>query len=285
MSPELEAARPATPDLTAPTGARVARLAAPVRLFLREYLGSGASQYAGMLAFSLFVAMVPLTVGVLTLWGSLSRSPSRFSVAKELVVSMFPTVTQGPVRQAVLDAGEHASAVALLSLAALLWFSTGVFSTTGFALNRIYDLPDRTMVQQRLRGLWLAPALFGAAYLAVGIDLAVRRWSVPGLVGTVAIWLTLTWLVGFLYRMAPSRTLPRANRWPGAGLAALVIVGLAYAFPAYAQLAGSMSSGSRFFTAVFGLVAWVYLIAQALLLGAVLNRCVVDVRGDPTIQR
>ena len=72
--------------------------------------------------------------------------------------------------------------------------------------------------------------------------------------------------------MAPSRRLRRLDLLPGAALAAAFIVGLAYVFPAYAQLTGGLNSGSGFFASVFGLVAWLYFVAQALLLGAILNR-------------
>jgi len=249
-----------------------------VRRFLREYLESGASQYAGMLGFSLFVAMLPLTLGVLDFWGLWVRSPRRFAAVSELLVGMFPAGTQGPVRQVVLQANEHAGTVVALSLVSLVWFSTGVFSTTGFALNRIYDVPNRPMLQQRLRGLWLPPALIGAAYLAVGVNLATRLSWVPGILGPLAIWFALAWVIGFVYRLAPSRMLTRAELLPGAGLAALFIVGLAYAFPLYTQLTGQLSSGSRFFTIVFGLVAWVYCIAQAVLIGAVFNRMRIAAR-------
>jgi uncharacterized BrkB/YihY/UPF0761 family membrane protein len=251
-----------------------------VRRFLGEYIDSGASQYAGMLAFSLFVAMLPLTLGVLDFWGLVARTPRRFATAGQVLVEMFPVATQGPVRQIVQQAGEHEGAVVALSVVSLVWFSTGVFSTVGFALNRIHGEPNRPMLQQRLRGLWLPPALIGAAYVAVGVNIAVKLSRVPGVLGPLAIWIALTWLIGFLYRYAPSRTLTRAELLPGAGLAALVIVGLGYAFPLYTQLTGLLSSGSRFFTIVFGLVAWVYCIAHAVLIGAVFNRTRMLARQD-----
>jgi uncharacterized BrkB/YihY/UPF0761 family membrane protein len=243
-----------------------------VKRFLGEYLDSGATQYAGMLAFSLFVAMLPLTLGVLDFWGLIARTPRRFATAGQVLVGMFPAATQGPVRQVVQQAGEHEGAVVALSVVSLIWFSTGVFSNIGFALNRISGQPNRPMLEQRLLGLWLPPALIGAAYLAVGVNIAVRLSRVPSVLGPVAIWFALAWLIGFLYRHAPSRRLARAETLPGAALAALVIVGLGYAFPLYTQLTGLLSSGSRFFTIVFGLVAWVYCIAHALLIGAVFNR-------------
>src|SRR5215472_10649708 len=251
-----------------------------VRRFLGEYLDSGAFQYAGMLAFSLFVAMLPLTLGVLDFWGLVARTPRRFATVGQVMVGMFPAATQGPVRQVVQQAGEHEGAVVALSVVSLVWFSTGVFSTMGFALNRVYGEPNRPMLQQRLRGLWLPPALIGAAYVAVGVNIAVRLSRVPGVLDPLAIWFAVAFLIGFLYRYAPSKLLTRADVLPGAGLAALGIVGLGYGFPLYTQLTGQLSSGSRFFTIVFGLVAWVYCIAHAVLIGAVVNRTRMLARQD-----
>jgi uncharacterized BrkB/YihY/UPF0761 family membrane protein len=113
----------------------------------------------------------------------------------------------------------------------------------------------------------------------VGVNLAVKRWSVPGVLGPVAILVALTWLIGFLYRLAPSPMLDRADLWPGASLAAVAIVVLAYAFPLYAELTDHFSGETRFFTIVFGLVAWIYCMSHAVLVGAVFNRTRIDARN------
>ena len=258
----------------------------PVRRFLHEYLDCGVSQYAGMLAFSLFVGLLPLVLGVLTVWGILANAFGRhrnLQVAAQILVEMVPADAQGAVRHVVLGAGEQLGAIALVSVLGLLWFSTGIFSATGFALNRIHGLPNRPFLAQRLRGLWLPVALFVAAYVAVAVNLGVRLWSLPAFIGPIAIWVGLTYVIGFLYRLAPSRELRRADVLPGACLAAAIIVGLGYAFPVYAWLTGHLSSGSRFFAAVFGLVAWVYFIAQGVLIGAVVNRMRMVSPGEPPL--
>jgi membrane protein len=243
-----------------------------MKRLVREYLDTGATQYAGMLAFSLLVALVPLMLGVVTLWGLLARSPQRFAVAREMLVEIVPVDVQNAVRHVLLGAEGQIDAVALVTMLAMLWFSTGVFSTIGFALNRIFGMPDRPVIQQRLRGLWLAPALFGAAYLAVAVNIAVSRWSVPTLLGLIAVWGAVAWIVTFLYRLAPSQMLSRSEIWAGAVLAAFIIVGLTYVFPLYVNLTSHFSSGTRFFAAVFGLVGWLYFVAHAVLFGAVVNR-------------
>jgi uncharacterized BrkB/YihY/UPF0761 family membrane protein len=234
-----------------------------------------------MLAFSLFVALLPLMLGVVTLWGLAAQSPQRFTRAREVLSEVIPAGGQGAVRQVLLGAEGHSATVALMSLLVLLWFCTGVFSTIGFALNRVFGQADRTVVPQRLRGLWLAPALVGAAYLAVRVNIGVRVWSLPGVLGLLAVWVALTGIVGFLYRFAPSRVLPLSDLWPGAVLAAVTIVGLAYLFPLYVALTSRFGGGTGFFTEVFGLVGWVYCVAHAMLFGAVVNRTRLDARAGP----
>lgn len=84
-----------------------------VKRFVYEYLDVGASQYAGMLAFSLFVALLPLLLGILTVWGFLARRPSRFLLVKEMVIQIFPGETQHALSGVILGAGEHAGALTL----------------------------------------------------------------------------------------------------------------------------------------------------------------------------
>ncbi len=56
------------------------------------------------------------------------------------------------------------------------------------------------------------------------------------MLGLLAIWVALTWLIGFIYRFAPSLKLPRTVIAPGAALAAAGIVGVSYNFPIYEDL-------------------------------------------------
>jgi uncharacterized BrkB/YihY/UPF0761 family membrane protein len=245
------------------------------------YLESGASQLAGMLAFSLFVALVPLSVGLLTVFGFLADTRGGHEgspVVQRLLVSLFPTVAQGSIRQALVDSTQHAGTIAMLSVVGLVWFSTGAFSTIGFALNRIYGMPDRSVLAQRARGLWVPVAFFGLAYTALGINLVISLWSLPGWLAPVTIWLGLASFLSLVYQFAPSHRIPWPVVVPGSGLAAAAIVGLTYVFPLYADVTGYLGTIPRFFATVFGLVAWVYLIAQAVLCSAVLTRGLIDPR-------
>jgi uncharacterized BrkB/YihY/UPF0761 family membrane protein len=246
-----------------------------------KYIEAGTAQYASMLAFSLFVALIPLSVGVITVFGVVFDPPGHHSgthILQDLLVTMFPTVTQTALRQAIRDSSQHLGPVGFFSVLGLAWFSTGIFSNIGFALNRIHAMKDRSFLEQRMYGLWLPVALFGLAYVAVGINLIIRYWSLPAWIAVVVIWLALFALLSLLFQYAPSNRLPWVDVLPGAGLSAVLVMGLTWLFPEYAQLTGNLGGGHQFFAVVFGLMAFVYLIAQAVLCGAVFNRARLEVR-------
>jgi uncharacterized BrkB/YihY/UPF0761 family membrane protein len=241
-----------------------------------------------MLAFSLFVALIPLSVGVITVFGVLFDPPghhSRTHILQDLLVTMFPAVTQTALRQAIRDSSQQLGPVGFFSVLGLAWFSTGIFSNIGFALNRINAMKDRSFLEQRMYGLWLPIALFGLAYVAVGINLIIRYWSLPGWIALVVIWIALFALLAVLFQYAPSSRLPWVDVLPGAGISAVLVMGLTWLFPEYAQLTGNLGGGHQFFAVVFGLMAFVYFIAQAVLCGAVFNRARLEVRQASARER
>ena len=246
--------------------------------FFLQYLECGASQYGGMLAYSLFVSLIPLMLGVVSIFGLVSHGPGHMTQLRLMLVEIFPPELHGPVREALVTASQHAGTIFVLSLVGLAWFSTGLFSTVGFALNQIYRLPSRTFWQQRLRGLLLVAVLVASVAIAATVDFFIRYLGLPGVIGLFGIWIALVYLIGFLYRFAPALRMRLADVWPGAAGAALVIVAAGYALTVTTSLTFRLATDTRFFAEVFALAAWVYFIAQAILMGAFFNRFVVEAR-------
>lgn len=249
-----------------------------LKRFAERYLECGATQYGGMLAYSLFVSLIPLALGMLSLFGLFARDPRRPSLVRHVLVEAFPPEIHAQVRQALVEAGHHAGTIILLSIIGLAWFSSGLFSTAGFALNQIYGWPNRSFWRQRLLGMMLGAVMFAMIALAVGVIFAVRLAGVPGWVALVGVVLALTILITFLYRAAPSRRAPMSQVWIGATAASCVIVLAGYLLTVTTALTTHLGAGTQFFAQVFALAAWVYFIAQTILLGAFLNLFLVESR-------
>lgn len=258
--------------------------AGSAKRFAQQYLECGATQYGGMLAYSLFVSLIPLALGMLALLGLVAQGPRRSAFLRQMFVEIFPPDLHGPVREALSAAGQHAAAVFVVSLVGLAWFSTGLYSTAGFAFNQIYGWSSRSFWQQRLRGLWLVAALSVAVSFGVFFDVVVRLIGWPGWVALLGIWIALTYLIAFLYRHAPSRTMRRSEVWPGALGAALIIVAAGYLLAVTTNQTVRLGADTKFFAQLFALAAWVYFIAQAILLGAFVNKFAIAARAPSMVR-
>ena len=82
-----------------------------LRRLPREYFDSGAPQNAAALAFNLFVSMLPLTLGVLTVAGLRARQqPDHLLRMERPLISLFPAEAQDPIRHSLQSATYHAGA-------------------------------------------------------------------------------------------------------------------------------------------------------------------------------
>ena len=141
-----------------------------------------------------------------------------------------------------------------------------------FALTQIFGTKQRDMLRQRAMGLVMMLLLVVAVGATVGANaiagLFPMAWVTSFLVGA-AVMVTLLVL---LYRFVPNRTFKIREVLPGALLAGFLIAVLSLGFPLYERLSRGFNSYGAQFGLYFVLAAWLYLLSQALLLGAVYNR-------------
>jgi uncharacterized BrkB/YihY/UPF0761 family membrane protein len=175
--------------------------------------------------------------------------------------------------------------IGIVALVASIWIGSSFWGALDTAFCRIYRLPCRSWVRQKLFGfgMLIVVLVFIAASVAVPTVQSLLVSSAKdlpfGLAATsdVVYWATialgLVVLFGALcitYAAVPKGAIPWSCVWPGA-LAATVAAGvLDFVFPIYISQNSTLRIGT---SAVFVLIAlvWFYILALIVLSGAVIN--------------
>ncbi len=244
----------------------------PAGRFLLEYFESGASHYAAGLAFNAFLTMFPLILGLLSVLSFVVSGQQ----AQQALLNAFPPAARLEILRTIRGLSAHAGTLGVVSLVGLVWSGTNLFVSLEFSLNRIFGLSGRDPLRQRLQGLQMILVFMVATLIAVLVNAAIGE--VPAWLGFLVGWVVLTWLLFWIYRHAPSLRYPARVLLPGAMLAGLGIEVLSLVFPLYTHLTQQVTTYTRGFALVFVLLAWVYFLAQLILLGAVFNRSQMTLR-------
>jgi membrane protein len=237
---------------------------------------SQASNYAGALAFSAFLAMFPIMLGALSIIGLSIRDPGTEARFQGLILQLFPGDAQAELQHAIHGVKQSAGWFALVSLGGLVWSASGIFATMEFALTQIFGTKRRNMLRQKLMGFVMMLVLVVALGITVGANSAAGylspyipyAWVLSFVIGAAV----MVALLVLLYRFVPNRTFSLGEVFPGALLAGVLIEALSLVFPLYARFAGSFNTYGAQFGLFFVLATWLYLLSELLLLGAVYNR-------------
>ncbi len=258
------------PAILLPTRARV-RWSRPIR-WLAGYFNSPAPHYAPAIAFNAFVAIFPITLGLVALL--LLTSPGKLVTrsVEHIILEAFPVGTRADIGRLIFSAVKHPKTIGFFSLLAMLWSCSALFSCIGGALNALHGVTGRNVIKQRLMGLRLSPALLGTIVFLVVLERLTDRLPRTPLIGVVAAGIVLTFLIAFIYQTAPNTRVPLRQALPGALIAALTIETVTLAFPLYSSLSAEISTLGRGLAIALVLLGWLYLVAHMLLLGAYFNQ-------------
>jgi membrane protein len=247
---------------------------------LLTYLNGPAPHYAPAIAFNAFVALFPIAVGLVSALvlfgpgGNVTREVDR------VILQAFPQGTQGEFARLLRQLPSHAKTVGLISLGAMLYSGSALFSCLGGALNALHGVTGRSVLRQRLVGLRLVGVLgVGIALMVVLEHLADNLPRTP-VIGALAAGVPLLLTIGFIYRVAPNRHLPLTQTLPGALLATVLIELVTMAFPLYSRVGNLTSTYGRGLALALLLLTWLYLVSHIVLFGAHLN----DTRASPAEQ-
>jgi membrane protein len=250
--------------------------------WLLGYLNSPAPHYAPAIAFNAFVAIFPITLGLVALLVITSPGTLVTREVERIILEAFPLGTRADIGHLIFSAVQHPKTLGFFYLLAMLWSCSALFSCIGGGLNAMHGVTGRHVIKQRLMGLRLIPALLGTIVVLVALETFTDRLPKTPLIGIVAAVIVLTFLIAFIYRTAPNTHVPLGRAMPGALLAAAGIVAVTLAFPLYTSLSSEISTLGRGLAIALVLLGWLYLVAHILLLGAYFNNYALSRRSHPS---
>jgi membrane protein len=253
--------------------------------FWRKAYVDNLTGLASMVAYQLMLAIFPLALLALFVAGRVLRSPEVADSVIQDARTIFPTAAESTLVDGVRRLQETSTTVGIVAVVSSIWVGASFWGALDTAFCRIYALPCRAWVRQKLFGfgMLLVTLLFIVASVAVPTfqallassarDLPFGLDNVNGLVYGATIAAGLVVLFAALcitYSAVPKGSIPWSCVWPGA-LGATVAMGIVdWAFPLYLTNISTLRVGT---SAVFVLIAlvWFYVLSLVTLSGAVVN--------------
>jgi YihY family inner membrane protein len=263
----------------------VHRTARAVARFWRKAYEDGVTGLAAMVAYNLLLSIFPLALIALFVASRVLRSEELAASVIADARTIFPTAAESTLIDGIRRLNQASTTVGIVALVSALWVGASFWGALDTAFCRIYQLPCRSWVRQKLFGfgmlavvlLFIAASVFVPtmqALLATGVeDLPFGLGDPRDLIYWATIAIGLVVLFGALcitYFAVPKGVIPWSCVWPGA-LGATLAIGLVDAiFPVYLANISTLRIGT---SAVFVLIAliWFYVLALIVLAGAVVN--------------
>jgi YihY family inner membrane protein len=263
----------------------VTRARSSVVAFWRKAYTDNLTGLASMVAYNLMLSIFPLALLALFIAGRILRSPDVADSVIQDARTIFPTAAESTLVDGVRRLQGTSTTVGIVALVSSIWVGASFWGALDTAFCRIYALPCRAWVRQKLFGfgMLLVTLLFIVASVAVPTlqsllassarDLPFGLEDVTGLVYWATIIAGLVVLFAALcitYAAVPKGAIPWSCVWPGA-LSATIAMGIVdWAFPLYLTNISTLRVGT---SAVFVLIAlvWFYVLALITLSGAVVN--------------
>ena len=261
------------------------RAARAVARFWKKSYVDGLTGLAAMVAYNLLLSIFPLALIALFVASRVLRSEDLAASVIADARTIFPTAAESTLIDGIRRLNEASTTVGIVALVSSLWVGASFWGALDTAFCRIYQLPCRTWVRQKLFGFGMlsvvlvfiaasvaVPAL--QALLATGAeDLPFGLGETRDLVYWATIGLGLVVLFGALcitYFAVPKGVIPWSCVWPGALGATFAIGAVDAVFPVYLANISTLRIGT---SAVFVLIAliWFYILALIVLAGAVVN--------------
>jgi YihY family inner membrane protein len=270
--------------------ARLLHRTAPGRFLRWLYCGYqevNAGDLAAAIAYHALIALVPIFLGVVSLAGFFLQRQDVLQTAIFAAVWALPFEEARQTLEALLGARQNRGWFGLLSLVGFFLVAVGFVNGLARGMNRVYGVPNRHFIHQRLRSFAIV-VIFAVLFVIAAFALTLPSLFVKQDVGAYfETWRlastegqTVSYLVGvsaagllflLLYRLLPNAGQRLADVWPGSLVAAALFGALAQAFPLYIRFNPSTDRLALAFGIGTLVVLWFYVLAHALLFGTYVN--------------
>jgi membrane protein len=248
---------------------------------LEKFFRDRGPHLAAMIAYFALLSFVPLTFLALSLLGLTGRADESSYLVTELK-KVFPGTSVSAIVKAVRSVQNNAATLGILGGIFLIWTSLSFFSVLESAFNIVYGRPNRPFLRGKALASLMMIALLVTLFIgllvgSVGFDV-LRRYA-PGIAGNGVVAYGLSIVVSLLavfsflvavYYLLTNVKLHLVDVLPGAAIAAVLLEASFQVLPLYVRLS-SVSLALRAFGGPALLLVWLYVMANAIVLGAEIN--------------
>ena len=246
----------------------------------------GLTGLAAMVAYNLLLSLFPVALIALFIAGRVLQSDDITRSVLDDLQKLFPSATESDLRSALRSVRSSSGTVGILALVARAWVACSFWGGLDTAFCRIYHLPCRSWVRQKVfaLGMLVVVLAFFAASVAIPVlqglwvstarDLPLGLDNVRGLVYAVSLLASLVLLFGMLcliYWRVPKGAIPWTCVWPGALGATLAMAAVDWLFPLYLAEASTLRTVKGVVVFVLIALIWCWALSLILLSGAVVN--------------
>jgi membrane protein len=254
---------------------------------VRGYRLAEAGDVATVIAFNALVALVPTVLLMAAITGMFLRQEQVLKTATMTSVWALPPSAARDALDGLLRVRRESTLLGVISIFSFAWIGTTFVGAIARGMNRIYGVPNRRFVHDRIRGFAVVvtfAALFGTAAIAAaaptlfvgkGVGVYFQSWRLATWHGQalsygVAMMVALL-LFTLLHRVIPNARQRAKDIWPGTIAGAFLFVLITQAFPVYLRLLGGGNRYGAVFGLIWLLVTWFYLLAHVLLFSTYIN--------------
>lgn len=271
----------------------VQRNTGPLQAFLTKFNNDWSTTFAGLLAYSILMAMLPIAIALVSILGFVLGSRNRDTIIQQ-VTTIFPgqAANQNAMTLAIDQLSRQAGILAILAVVLAIFAGSRLFVMLEACFSIVYRVRARPLIQKNLMAfgmlilfIILVPLMVFGSMLP---DFLLSLMAKNPLLETVSFLKALAYspiitnLTSFagglvaafllfeaIYMIVPNRNISWQGSWPGALVAAFAVTIFLKIFPLYIQYFMKNYAGQIGFAVI--LLLFFYYFAVILMLGAEVN--------------